>query len=270
MNLERTQTDFVKTKAKDVAKNPKIGKVVEVFEHRGTDDDSNFEVDVTLDSGLFQERGVPYTGAGPDHIEVPRVGDTVELEWLESEGDDTIATDVASTNLDRPPVARSGMYRNKFESDKSPVGRGSLHITGYTEYSKNPAVNDYRDIDADESWIQIAKHLPVPNPADVDGAPMVMQMYDSPKDDKANITIKGNQVDGDDTKSLEADLDFKTGEIVLKAKNSTGEFGVKFNAKDGTFTLIDESGYGIESDGSGNFTWHYETINHNQGSTTSL
>jgi len=59
----------------------------------------------------------------------------------------------------------------------------------------------------------------------------------------AHISIELNKVGGEDT---------------------DGTWGIKFDLKTGTFELADSSGFGIESDGSGNFTFHHKTIDFNE------
>jgi hypothetical protein len=171
------------------------------------------------------------------------------------------------------------MTRNKFESTGSAVGNGNINVTGYTEYDRNPAVERVEvpegltDENTDDepaperAWYQIAKHSPTPDPIMPKKADMMIQMYDSPRTNRSEIRLRGNQVDFDSSQMLEALLNFKSGDIYLKAENSTGEFGLRMNSKNGRFKIMDQKGYGIESDGSGNFTWHYESIEHSKGTT---
>jgi len=44
------------------------------------------------------------------------------------------------------------------------------------------------------------------------------------------------------------------------------EQGIHFDNSDGSFTLLDAGGFGIESDGSGNFTWYMNSLNYDDKS----
>lgn len=280
--FERTNSDFIKRKARETQERPKVGRVEQVIEHRKQaefdgrgevverGDNSNFEVDVSIDDGDYDTRSIEHSLKGAGEISVPRVGDRVLLSFEDSENNKPISTDIISTVDNRPPLARAGMTRNSFQSDKSPAGFGDIYVTGFTEYDANPALENVDGLTPEKSWYQIGKHEATPDPITPEESDMLIEMYDSPKTDEAEIRLSGSQVDSDSSQGLEVMLDFKSGEVKLTAENSTGEFGIKFNSKDGTFKVADESGYGIESDGSGNFTWHYETIDHVEGSTMSF
>lgn len=277
--FEGTDTDFIKSKASELIDDPRIGRVTRVYEHLAPEDDSNFEVDVIFDGGASEERSVPYNGSFSGQMAPPRVGDKVVIGYYEGEKKQPFIMDIVYTATDRAPLGRAGMYRDVYESDTSPVGDGDIYLTRYTEYDKNPALfaenpevdkENQKDLNPERTTIQIAKQADTPDPpieADID---MRMEMVDAPADNTARVRLSGSQIDGDDSQGLSVELDFKSGEARLTAENANGEFGVKLDSKNGTFTLIDENGYGIESDGNGNFTWHYESIDHSQGTTTSL
>lgn len=263
--FENTDSSFIKRKAKEIQQNPKVGQVTEVIEHRNPTDNSNFELNISTDDDLFTERSVEYTPTGSDQIAVPTVGDSVLLNYEESEGNHPVATKVVSNRKKRPPLGRAGMTRDKFSGPGSPVGTGNIYATGYTQHSSNPAKSDTNT--PEKAWYQIAKHSPTPDPIMASDADMLIGMHEDKNADTAEIRLMGSQIDGVETQGVEVLLDFKSGDIHLKAENSTGEFGIKFNTKNGTFKVMDQEGYGIESDGAGNFTWHYESIDHKKGST---
>lgn len=377
--FDRTKRDFTERVAKAQIQRPKVGIVSEVFEHTVSDDDSNFEVDVEVygnsdredeetDTGVATLRRVPVHSPASGSIVPPKVGDKIIVIYTAGRSSSPVAYGTGWSSTDRPPLGKSGMYRNRFKSDKSPLGRGDLHITGYTFYDDNPAVNDKRELSPQESLIQIAKHEegdnvdPINTPNTL---PAKIEMYDSPLNDAAEIVLEGTQVDGNPDKSLTSLLDFKDGiastesleeinddpkkktkvehdikdytltdegldidnnketriehditthtlmeegldidanketrvehdvdnhtitvegsgssdtytiEIDVDSdtatiKHNNSETGAKFNFSSGVFKLLDGDGHGIESDGSGNFTWHYKSINYNQGSTTTL
>jgi hypothetical protein len=288
-----TETEFIKQKAKEEIQDSKIGKVSGVFEHTEADDDTNFEINALIDGDLFEERAVTYTSPGTDSIHVPKVGDRVQIDYFEGENKRPIARGVSYSRVDRAPLGKAGMYRDKYDSGESPSGKGDIKLTGYTNYDIDISSKDKSDASPVETFLQIAKHKEEPETADSASAPMAIEMYDSPTDqkDESRIRLKGNQVDGDDTKSMEVELDMKKGTISIQAFDDTDLYDFEIDVKNGTarlsgdgtnqmgmsldfntdeFTLIDGSGYGIESDGSGNFTWHYESINYSQSTTTSL
>lgn len=270
--FDGTQQDFVKQRAKEEIKNPKLGQVVQVYEHINENDNSNFECDVFVDGGLFEERSIPYLGEHSSQISAPMVGESVLIVFREGENNRPILIGTGYTNKDRAPLARSGMYRDVYDAGLSPTGEGNIKVTGYTKYSDNPAQKDPDTMVPEATWYQIGKEEPSPNPLNVESAPMAIEMYDAPTafDDKSHIKLRGNEVDQDESKALDITLDFKAGTAEVKAENSTGEFGISIDVNTGEFTLIDQAGYGIESDGSGNFTWHHETIDMSEGTTTSL
>ena len=55
------------------------------------------------------------------------------------------------------------------------------------------------------------------------------------------------------------------GSVVIEDEES--EQGIKLDGESGGFKLLDEGGYGIVSDGSGNFKWHHSDVDFVTGST---
>lgn len=51
-------------------------------------------------------------------------------------------------------------------------------------------------------------------------------------------------------------------------ETGVGEQGMQFDPSNGSFKMLDEGGYGIESDGSGNFTWYAKDVNTTNSTTT--
>lgn len=270
--FDGTDQDFVKQRAKEEITDPKLGTVAQVYEHIEADDDSNFECDVLVDGTLFEERAIPYLSAHSNQISAPMVGEQVLIVFREGENSKPILLGTGYTNRDRAPVARAGMYRDVYDAGFSPTEGGDIQVTGYTEYSDNPSLSDPDNLSVERTWYQVSKDSQTADPSFSGDAAMLMGMYDSPTyaDDASEITLEGNAVDGDDTKSMNVTLDFKSGTVEVRAENDTGEFGLSIDVKSGEFTIIDESGYGIESDGSGNFTWHHESIEMSEGTTTTL
>lgn len=257
--------DFVKQRAREEITDPKIGTVVQVYEHITEDDNSNFECDIFVDGELFEERAIPYMGSHSNQVAAPKVGDSVLMEFRDGVNSTPIIHGIAYTNRDRAPQARAGMYRDVYRAWQEEVkddegnitqqevsgvaGRGDIKVTGYTKYDQNPARVDKSDLVPERSWYQISKERNTSDPSDPSQAPMTIEMYDAPVDNEAHITLSINKVNGND---------------------SDGTWGLELDVSDGSFKLVDGSGYGIESDGNGNFTWNYETIEHSQGTTDFL
>lgn len=315
--FDGTDQDFVKHRAREEINDPKLGTVVQVYEHLNQDDNSNFECDVFVDGNLFEERAIPYLGLNSTQISPPTVGDTVLVVFRAGENSRPILLGTAYTNKDRAPLARAGMYRDVYKAGYSPTTGGNIKVTGYTKYSDNPAIKDVSSLSVEETFYQISKDSQSPNPSASGEAPMLIEMYDSPSyaEDASRISLEGNVVDGDDTKSMNMKLDFKEGTTTTEAVNEqtgmstsvehdvkndildivandgtsdysvgfdpsvpkitidttgTSDAGLSLNFNTGEFTILDGSGYGIESDGNGNFTWHHESIDMSEGTTTTL
>jgi hypothetical protein len=327
--LDGTDIDFTKQKSEEDRHGPKYGKVVQVYENLNNTN-SNFECDVVIDAGTFEERAVPYNGSHSGQIAPPKVGDSVLVIYREGENSKPVLMQAGYTNRDRSPLARSGMYRDVYESWQpeetddegnvvrseafGPAGRGDIKLTGYTLYDKTPSLNEKEELVPERTWFQISKEKKTPDPSDPDISPMVMEMYDSVSEDEAHIELVGNIIDNDDTKSLDMKMDFKEGTAKTTATNETSgmtteisqdvkndvmnlvaddgtdeytvdfdpsvpsitiqntadETGFKLNFDTGSFKILGAQGHGIESDGSGNFTWHHESIDFSEGTTTSL
>lgn len=249
--FDATQGAQISKLISDVSERAVTGNVVEVFEHVRDSDDSNFEVDVDLiGSREKQLRAVPWQAPQNGEVKVPKVGDTVIVEWRGKSKKVAIARDAVHTNQDRAPKAVAGMWRKRIDSDTSPAGDGDIYIESHTEFEKDPARTSFdpNDKTPEQSFIRISKKK---DDRDRDNAdlPMSLELFDSPVDDKAWIKLEMNKVNGSD---------------------SSGSWGLKLNAKTGEFKLLDANGYGIVSDGDGDFTWHYDSIDYSQSTTTTL
>jgi len=248
--FERTKSSLIRKVIDEEIRQPKIGIVEEVSEHQSADDDSNFEVDLSFDGGTKKETRVPVHSPGNDHISAPKVGDKLIVFFTEASGR-PVAFGTGWSNTDRPPVGKAGVYKNSFESGSSPSGDGNLNVTGYTKYDGDPAQTDKRDLTAEETFVQISKHAEGENldPSDAGDIPAKIEMYDSPKADESWITVEIDKRDG---------------------SASQATWGLKFDIKSGEFKLVDPNGFGITSDGDGNFEWQYKTLVENQESTGGL
>lgn len=246
--FERTQQNLIKQKVREVITEDKIARVIQVHEHGGKDDDSNFEADVVFDGGTVAESVVPINAPNSGAIAVPKVGDKVIISYLAGQNSKPYITDIAYTNKDRPPLGMAGMRRDKYDSDTSPAGDGDIFVTRQTIYDKNVAKETKNDATPEEVFLQWAKREDSePNPSNESELPAKIEFYDSPKNDESHITIELNSVDG---------------------AKSDATWGIKFDLKTGEFKLVDPSGHGIVSDGEGNFTWSYNSIEYTEESGT--
>lgn len=244
VTFDRTQSSFIEQKIRDEIDAQRIGKVLTVYEHLEDSDNSNFEADVAVDGGTRLERVAPLAQNASDSIDVPKVGDTVMVEFRAGESPEPVITGFAHTVNDRPPVGKAGMSRNEFESDDSPAGSGNLYTTGYTKYDKDPADVEKEDLVPQEVFVQIAKRTDtVPDPSDEQSLPAKIEFYDAPANDEAHITVELNKRDSAD---------------------SDATWGLRLDLKTGEVKLVDPSGYGFVSDGDGNWTWEYNSKTENQ------
>lgn len=246
-NLEETQADFIKQTAREVVQNSRIGHVVEVYVHIEEDDDSNFEADVNFPGEEdLEHRVAPISGPHGGSISVPKVGDKVLVQYLHGDKKVPVISNTFYTNKDRPPVGEAGMWRQRMDAGDSPAGKGDLYFTSHERYNKNPALHDYHDLTPEQAFVRIAKKT---SGMDESGLPMSLELVDDAKNGEAYVKFEANKVGGAD---------------------SSVSYGFKVDLTDGSFKIVDGKGYGIESDGNGNFTWHHENIDFSEGTTTSL
>jgi hypothetical protein len=282
--------------------NPKAGKIIKVYEHTKPTDNSNFEVDVVTDGGTDMEPRVPVISTASNKIAVPKVGDTVILHYEDDETPRPHAAEALWTNKDRPPLGLAGMSRQMFESGPSPVGSGNYYITKYTSYNNTVAKENKNEVSARDTVIQVAKHDDANNtdptentdPTSEADVPFKFEILDSVEqvDDEMYVTVSGNAIDGDDSNSMNVTIDFKRGEITIAGEKSTDSYeitldvldesaeilgdsnsgnkmGASFDFSNDSFKIADGNKFGIESDGSGNFTWSHKSINFvEEGGTT--
>ena len=251
--FDATQGAQISKQIQQAVERPRLGRVVEVFEHVNDADRSNFEVDISLlDTSSKQLRAVAWQAPQNDEVHVPKVGDKVVVEYRGKSKKTPIARNAVFTNEDRPPKATAGTWRKRVESDSSPAGDGDLYIESETRYSEDPSDPAFDPVEAtiESSMIRMAKKADdLDDSRDTMDLPMNVEILDDPDGDAAHVKVELNKLDGAD---------------------SSASWGMMFDLKTGTFKILDAEGYGIESDGAGNFTWHYETIDYSQGTTTSL
>jgi hypothetical protein len=246
VNFEENERDFIRSIVRNVVQNVRIGEVAQVYSHVRDDDGSNFEADVLFPEEDEETRVAPIQGPHSNSIAVPKVGDKVVVEYIHGDKKNPIIRNIIHTDENRAPKGEAGMWRKRLDSGVSSGSVGDLFVTAHTRYNNNPAIDDYNSSIAEQAFFRVAKK---DDAMDESNLPMTLEVYDDSVSDDAYIKAEANKVDGSD---------------------SAVPYGFKVDLNDGSFTIIDSDGYGIESDGSGNFTWYYETIDYNQGSTTTL
>jgi hypothetical protein len=239
--FERGDKSLVEKIVRDMIDQPKIGKVKDVYEHVAEDDDSNFRANVILDGGTREARDCPIIDPGNDAIDIPEAGDKVMLIYTDDEKSKPHVMSTAWTNKDRPPLGKAGMWRRRFEISESEndsmLGSGDIYLTGYTDHDKE-AFNTYKSgRKPEKAVVQLAKHASDKNvePTEQSKLPAKVEMYDSPKDGEAHVSVELNKVAGEDSEK---------------------SWGMKFDASDGSWTIGGPKGFGIECHGDGTFTWH--------------
>lgn len=250
--FDRNQTSLIEKTIRDSINYPKIGIVEQVYEHTAPDDDSNWEIDVEvdgIDAKTKKLTRVPVHTPASDTITPPKSGDKILIIYTQGIAQGVVAFGTGWSNTDRPPLGLAGMYRNRFESGPSPAGDGDLHITGYTSYDEKVASKDKRELTPESTSVQISKHSEGDNidPTENNAIPAKIEMYDSPKDDESWISVEINKENGAD---------------------SDATWGMKFNIKTGEWKLVGPKGFGITSDGEGNFVWEHKTIDFNEVATS--
>lgn len=302
--FDRNQSSLIEKVVEENTNNPEIGIVDQVYEHSAVDDDSNWEVDVLIRAKTDIMERVPYHTAGNDIIHPPKRGDKVTLIYTKGGSFAPIAIGNSYSKTDRPALGKAGMYRNRFESGTSPTGDGDLHITGYTKYNESVASNKKDQVDPEETFVQITKHKEGDNmdpsdPNDSNYIPMKIEMYDSPTsvNDESHIHLNSEKIDQDENLGMDIYMDMKAGKLHVRANNDTdndeyefvldvknetakiigdsdsgNKMGASFDFDTDEFTIADGNKFGIESDGSGNFTWSHKSINFKEesGSTGSV
>lgn len=245
--FDRTESGFVSSIVERTTQNPRIGKVTRVYEHTDDADSSNFEIDVTiLGEEDIQHRSIPYQSNSDNQITVPTVGQKVMIEYRAGEKKQPIARGAVFTNRDRPPLGKAGINRTRVPSGTTPAGDGDLYIESYTEYDGDPATTDPNDLTAQKAFVKIAKKE---LDDDETTLPASIEFIDDPQSDESTIAVRLNMDNG---------------------SASSATWGVEFDMKTGSFKLLDANGYGIVSNGNGDFTWHYDTISYSENTTTSL
>lgn len=246
VNFDRTDSAFIQDEIRNFVEEPRTGKVLKVFEHLEDTDTSNFEADVKVDGGERLERLAPVITPSSDSIDVPKVGDTVMVQYLAGESDPPVITGYASTTTDRPPLGKSGMTRKQFDSDSSMMGEGDVFKTEYVKYDKDPADKNKNDLNPEEVFIQIAKRADdVPDPSEESSVPAKVEFYDAPGKGEGHVIVRFENVGG---------------------SSADANWGIKFDVATGTWQIVGPSGFGIKSDGSGNFVWHHKDIEFNEPS----
>ncbi len=244
--FDRNQSSLIDKQIKEDSSLPRVGVVTQVFEHAAPEDDSNFEVDVSFDNGVSTESRVPVYNAGTGTINPPKNGDKILIIYRDGDSNRPIAFGNGWSRSDRAPTGLAGMKRTEVDSSFSPATAGSLYVTKYSSYSESVASKDKRQMIPEQAVVQIAKHEDGKNVDPInsdDTVPAKVEFFDSTIDDESHISVEINAVDGSE---------------------SDATWGMKFNIKTGEWKLVGPSGFGITSDGSGNFVWHHKSVDFNE------
>lgn len=243
VDFDRTQRSFIEKVIREQVDQEQVAEVIAVREHDAPNDTSNFECDVQMEGRTIEQNVTPVFGPHNEKMSVPKVGDKVMVGYLAGESGQAYITHGVPTTQDRPPLGKAGIVKEEVDSGTSPAGDGNLYVTKYTGYDGDPADTEAADLTPEETLIRLAKKNDSADPTTDTDIPASVEFYDAPANDEAHITVRLNKRDGAD---------------------STATWGLKFNLKTGEVKLVDPSGYGIVSDGDGNFTWEYETKTENQ------
>lgn len=305
--FERTQTDFIKNSVRDLLENPRIGQVVKVYEHLVDDDNNNFEVNVSTRGNEEPEfKRVPVLKPTANSIAIPKVGDNVLVQFLDGDARVPVVTRVVNTGGDRAVKGQAGMNREKWEGpsgdiyltsytkyDNNPAFNEKDGLSPEEAYvriaKKNNALDNPSDIplytelldSSSESRFrvkanEVAGDGNLSMTTDVDQSAGVTTIETANNNeiettkveqDVSNGTILVEGVNSGDSFQLEIDVRNKTAKFSGKGDSEMG-FTMDFDGN--SFKLLDGKGYGIVSDGSGNFTWHHESVDFSEGTTTSL
>lgn len=236
-SFDRDRRALIEQQIRTQIDQPELGRVTQVYEHLSPDDDSNFEVDVRTADGQLLPR-VPVEIAGQGGIDVPTVGATVVVAYRTGTSEPFVISQ-AYTNERRPPVGRAGMWRRSFESGTSPAGDGDVFVSGHTTYADNPASTDTQFTEPEETRVRIAKRPGLVAEPSADDPTAVIEFRDAPATGDAQVTVGFTRAGGTDTAST---------------------WGLQFDIGDGTITLTDPDGFGIQANGNGDFDWYYNDL----------
>src|SRR6056297_985085 len=247
-NFERTEEDFIKQKSSELINDDQIGEVISVREHTEQDDSSNFEADVVIDGEAArsqQEDGeqlsnVPIISNQVGEINPPKVGDFVIVSYIEGETPRPVITGGTFTNNTRPPLGKAGMTRKRIRSGETPLGSGDLYKTSYTGYDKSVSEPIEGEAVPEDVYLRWTKREnTTADPRDESDLPFKLEYYESPKDNEAHLTVEMNKINNMD---------------------AADPWGFKINMKTGEMKWVDPNRYGIKTDGFGNFTWSYRSL----------
>lgn len=296
-NFDRTIEGQIQQRIEDTSFYPSYGEVLRVYEHVEDNDKTNFEMDVRLlAEDSVQYRRIPYQFESTRSIEVPQVGDIVMVEYMDGAKKKPIAKNAIFTNEDRPPKATAGSWvRHVPSTDTSAGMEGDLYVEAINRYDIPSSLEDVTRREPKGALVRIAKKND-----DLDGGdnlPAQIKLEDNGDNNSTHIEASTTQDDGDmsfeiDTgegvvsmtaepneiqhnitrpDKLESDvedartemkmeLDMQNGQLLLSG--FAGLMGLKLDLQDGTFKLLDGEGYGIISEGGGDFKWHNESVTH--------
>lgn len=234
--------------ARRESQNPRIGTVTRVYEHIGKEDDSNFEADVQILAGTQEEQRCPIESSG-SAIDIPEVGDKVIIGYRQ-DGKKPFVKDKAYSVTDRPPVGTAGIYRREVESGPSPAGDGNLYLeTNTNYYDKRSATDDVTGAKTKHSVVRISKRPnSIPDPTLEADVPAKVEFYDEEYNEEIGAGASHIKV------AINNRHNFEGSGFSYKGAKAT--WGMNFNIRQGTISVVGPKGFGIQFHGDGTFTWH--------------
>ncbi len=85
-----------------------------------------------------------------------------------------------------------------------------------------------------------------------------------------NTVRIAHKQDGLSEATSTVELDISGGTPTVRIDVGDDEQGLVLDGSDGSVTLLDAGGYGIQSDGAGNFEWYHEDVNYKPAESTTL
>lgn len=296
-NFDRTTEGQIQQRIEENSFYPTFGRVVRVYEHTEDDDYTNFEMDVRLLAERnVQHRRIPYQFRSSNDIDVPQVGDVVVVEYMDGAKKKPIAKNAVFTDEKRPPKTTAGSWIRRQPSTKTSDGlEGDLYIESFSKHDIPASAEDVSEVEPLGAMVRISKkqdgmeggdNLPAQIKLEDDGENDTTNIEASTRQDSGNMSFEINTGEGVVSMTAEPDeiqhnidrpdklssgtesertemkmeLDMENGQLTLSGFADL--MGVKLDLQEGTFKLLDAEGYGLVSEGGGDFKWHNESVTH--------
>lgn len=219
--------DYIKRKADENRRESVLGVVTNVFPRTSSGDEINHQVNVQAINQQEEFREIPVHVNRYGNANVPNVGDPVEVDFLGSVSQEPYVSSFIHTLQNKAPLAEEGHFRYRFGDsgpylfiEAEPRDHGGTSTTFDGHDSSNP----------------------------IDTIRMALKS-DGLSDPDARIEI-------DDSGSGQPTIRMVRG----KEEQGAEDMGIELDFETGEFKIGDGSGYGIVSDGNGNFTWYEQSV----------